>query len=520
MPTLEQSSIPSLPDIDIHVGGITKLLLKLNPQKANGPDQVPIRVLREAAEEISPYLNIIFQQSLQSSQLPTDWLTANISPIYKKGSRSVAANYRPVSLTSVSCKLLEHIIFHHIMAHLQQHSILSKNQHGFRTGHSCETQLVTTIEDLALSLECGQQVDMLILDFSKAFDTVAHQRLLHKLEHYGIRDSIKGWISTWLTTRTQKVVVDGEASTEAQVRSGVPQGTVLGPLMFLLYINDIGHKTSTGTHLRLFADDSLLYREIRSIQDGTILQEDLQTLVEWSDTWQMKFHPLKCYHLRITKKKTPLDIQYEMLGHNLERVEHYPYLGVEISRDLSWTNHVKKVTSKANRALGFVRRNLSSCPRPVKVQMYQALVRPHLEYAATAWDPYHMNNINSLEMVQRRSARFVTGNYNRTPGTVTRILSDLQWPTLQRRRQDARLYLLYRSIQGNIAVSLPSYITKQTRTTRHTHPQRFLQVRASTQTYQNSFFPRTVRDWNDLPPDILEAPTAALFKTAVTSRVA
>ena len=188
--------------------------------------------------------------------------------------------------------------------------------------------------------------------------------------------------------------------------------------------------------------------------------------------------------------------------------------GVEISRDLSWTNHVKKVTSKANRALGFVRRNLSSCPRLVKVQMYQALVRPHLEYAATAWDPYHLNNINSLEMVQRWSARFVTGNYNRT---VTRILSDLQWPTLQRRRQDARLYLLYRSIQGNIAVSLPSYITKQTRTTRHTHPQRFLQVRASTQTYQNSFFPRTVRDWNNLPPDILEAPTAALFKTAVTA---
>ena len=160
---------------------------------------------------------------------------------------------------------------------------------------------------------------MLILDISKAFDTVAHQRL-HTLDHYGIGDSIKGWISTWLTTRTQTVVVDGEASTEAQVRSGIPQGTVLGSLMFLLYINDIGHKTSAGTHLRRFADDSLLYREIGSIQDGTILQEDLQTLVEWSATWQMKFHPLKCYHLLVTKKKPPLDIQYGMLGHNLERV--------------------------------------------------------------------------------------------------------------------------------------------------------------------------------------------------------
>ena len=191
---------------------------------------------------------------------------------------------------------------------------------------------------------------------------------------------------------------------------------------------------------------------------------------------------------------------------------------------------MKIVTSKANRALGFVRCNLSSCPRPVKVQMYQALVRPHLEYAATAWDPYRLNNINSLELVQRRSARFVTGNYSRTPGTVTGILSDLQWPTLQRRRQDARLHLLYRTIHLRRYCCILPILFHQANPNNETYSpppppppptpgthQRFLQVRASTQTYQNSFFPRTVRDWNNLPPDILEAPTAALFKT--TSRV-
>ena len=429
MPTLEQSSIPSLPDIDIHVGGITKLLLKLNPQKANGPDQVPTRVLREAAEEISPYLSIIFQQSLQSSQLPTDWLTANISPIYKKGSRSVAANYRPVSLTSVSCKLLEHIIFHHIMAHLQQHSILSKNQHGFRTGHSCETQLVTTIEDLALSLEYGQQVDMLILDFSKAF------------WHGGSSKTAPQTRTLWYQRRHQRVDLYLANHSYPESRSWWgsiywgpgpirrPTGNCtrtldVPPLHQWHRSQNIDRDTSPA--LRWW--QSPVQRDMVHTRWHYSPRRPANTSREWSHTWQMKFHPLKCYHLRVTKKKTPLDIQYEMLGHNLERVEHYPYLDVEISRDLSWTNHVKKVTSKANRALGFVRRNLSSCRRPVKVQMYQALVRPHLEYAATAWDPCHLKNINSLEMVQRRSARFVTGNYNHIPGTVTRILSDLQWP--------------------------------------------------------------------------------------------
>ena len=184
---------------------------------------------------------------------------------------------------------------------------------------------------------------------------------------------------------------------------------------------------------------------------------------------------------------------------------------------VSWTNHIKRVTAKAQRSLGFVRRNLSSAPRPVKTQMYETRVRPHLEYASSAWDPHTQSNIKALEMVQRRAARFVTGNYSREPGTVTGIISDLQWPPLQSRRQISRLCLLYKTVHNEVAISLPTYITRPTCTTRRTHHQRYLQVRTNTQIHQYSFFPRTITDWNSLPPNILEAETAASFKTAVTS---
>jgi hypothetical protein len=174
----------------------------------------------------------MFSQSLSTGELPDDWLTANITAIYKKGEKCKPANYRPVSLTSVTCKLVEHIIFRHIMTHLEKNHILSQFQHGFRSSHSCESQLLITIEDLARNLDNNQQTDIQILDFQKAFDVVPHQRLLQKLNFYGIRGPLFQWIEKWLTTRTQRVVVDGESSNASHVKSGVPQGTVLGPSCF------------------------------------------------------------------------------------------------------------------------------------------------------------------------------------------------------------------------------------------------------------------------------------------------
>ena len=251
-------------DLSISSNGVEKLLAEIKPHKASGPDRIPNRVLKETASELAPALATLFNQSLQKGELPNDWLNAFISPVFKKGNVHVAANYRPVSLTSVACKLMEHIICSHIHAHLKENKLLTDAQHGFRKNHSCESQLLLTLDDFYTSFDSSNQTDVGILDFSRAFDTVPHQRLLGKLAHYGVQGPINKWIESFLTGRSMQVVVDGESSKPATVTSGVPQGTVLGPLLFLLYINDMPDVLTEGTSVRLFADDSLIYREIKN----------------------------------------------------------------------------------------------------------------------------------------------------------------------------------------------------------------------------------------------------------------
>ena len=257
IPNLPESPHPQMPNITITCKGTQTLLEKLNASKATGPDELPARVLKEAAIQIAPMLSFIFQQSLDSGHVPVDWRSANVAPIFKKSDRSKPANYRPVSLTCISCKLLERIIVKNLLAHLESHNILVDNQHGFRSGRSCESQLIITTQDIASYLDKKQQVDAAVLDFSKAFDKVPHVRLHNKLSFYGIRGNNLDWITAFLSGQTQRVVVDGHTSPPADVLSGVPQGSVLGPVLFLLFINDIA--TNIDSHIRLFAGDCLLY---------------------------------------------------------------------------------------------------------------------------------------------------------------------------------------------------------------------------------------------------------------------
>ena len=194
-----------------------------------GPDQIPNIFLKKTAE----LLTCIFNQSISTHSLPKDWLQANINPLFKKGNTNLAVNYRPESLTCVCCKLLEHIIYDHVMAHLQTNNLLSVNQHGLRSGFSCETQLILTVHDILESYKHKHRVDIGVLDFSKAFDTVPHPHLLKKLEHLGIRGYLYHWLTSFLSERGQRVVMEGSYSNCVHVDSWIPQGTVLGPLLFL-----------------------------------------------------------------------------------------------------------------------------------------------------------------------------------------------------------------------------------------------------------------------------------------------
>ena len=517
LPTMGVSPHPTMPDIVVNQDGVTKLLQRLKPQKAAGPDELPARFLKECALSLSPLLTFIFQQSLDQGFVPTDWRKANVTPIFKKGDRGLPSNYRPVSLTSIICKTMEHIVVSQVMDHADLHGILVDNQHGFRAKRSCESQLIITTHDLAEIINRKSQADLAILDFSKAFDKVPHKRLLAKLDYYGLRGQTNQWFTSFLTDRSQRVLVDGESSDERPVTSGVPQGSVVGPVLFLLFINDIANNLDC--RVRLFADDCLVYREIQTPEDSLKLQTDLNSLIEWSADWQMAFNVDKCFIMRVTlNRRNVVSHQYTMAGANLKMVDSQPYLGVHLHSKLSWDVHLNHVTAKAKRALGFVRRNLRHCHPDTKKRAYIALVRPLVEYCSVVWDPHHQNKINKVEGIQRAAARFVAGKPHRRNDdtSVTQILRELGWETLQARRRKAKVTFLYKMVNNLVAIPEEYHPQpKPSSGTRRANSRQFLQVHASNQVYQNAFLPSVIPLWNQLPESLAQAESIESFKAGL-----
>jgi hypothetical protein len=310
----------------------------------------------ELEDDLAPVLAKIFNKSLETGEVPADWKEANVTPIFKKGSRATPENYRPVSLTSVSCKLLESIIKDRIMAHLKKHRLIRKSQHGFMPGRSCTTNLLAFFDKATAAIDRGVSFDAVFLDFAKAFDKVPRRRLLRKVRAHGITGQQWQWIRNWLTGRRQHVVLNGIFSDWIEVLSGVPQGSVLGPLLFLIFINDIDLAAADIEALVKFADDTKVGQTIRTEADRAALQTALTNLCEWTEQWGMKLNVAKCKVMHFGRHNP--GYEYEMDDVKLQQVEEERDIGITVSNTLKPAKQCAKAAATARAVLGQITRAL------------------------------------------------------------------------------------------------------------------------------------------------------------------
>lgn len=482
--------------------GIVSMLLHLKLKSSTGPDKIPNIFLYRYAESIAKFLIIIFRLSFSGGVVPSKWRIARIVPIFKAGDRAVHTNYRPISLLNTCCKLLEHIISNYLTEFLNYHNILTPFQHGFRKGLSTTTQLVSIVHTFSSVIDKSGQVDAIFLDLSKAFDRVSHSGLLYKLNQLNVPCTLIKWIASYLEVRKQFVDIGGQVSDLGSVNSGVPQGSVLGPLLFLVYINDITSCVHESVGIRLFADDCLLYRAVESTDDQTTLNNSLNAISNWCDKWGMKLNETKTVFMRITNKKFPLLYDYSINGSQIAHTNSFKYLGVTFTNNLTWSTHIDTICASARRKLGLLRHKLKKSPPDVKLLAYNTLIRPRLEYACIVWDPHTKNDINKLEQIQRLAVRFIYNRYRRHD-SPTCLMKTNNIMTLQNRRKITRLKFLYQLWNRKLSLDpLPYLQLLPHRPTRNYHPLKFTPIFARTNNFKFSFFPRTINDWNVLPPEI------------------
>ena len=450
-----------------------------------------------------------------------DWTRSNVTPVFKKGSRHLPSNYRPISLTSLIVNIMERLISSEITKFTVKHNILSPLQHGFRQGHSCQTQLLETIHQLAESLNSKSSTHVIFLDFSKAFDSVPHKRLLIKLHRIGIRGQLLQWIEAFISKRQQRVVVDGQ-SEWSPVTSGVPQGSILGPLLFLIYVNDIGHGLKS--QARLFADDCTIFREVSSKSDIDALQCDLVKIYQWTQKWQLHLNLSKCKAICISNKRSPPSAQYLINNVPLQWVDTFKYLGITINQKLKWDDHSTNAVLKASRMLNLLRRNMRGCSKSAKSKAYTALVRPHLEYCVPVWAPHTMKYQHALEKVQKRAARWICAKWDRSTYRWTKSYDEccniLGWTSLQVRRDILSYCQLYKIIHNLDCIAFDQYFCLSPLNHTRSHNLSILCKSSNIDAYRHSFFIRLPFLWNSLPSDVVNASSHRSFKCQVAAHLA
>ena len=505
-------------DVDITSEKVHKKIGKLRPTAAPGPDNITPKLLQSVSESISVPLAILFKQSLAESCVPDDWRQANVAPVFKKGHRSSVGNYRPISLTSIICKLMESLIRDGIVDHLHASDTIRASQHGFMSKRSCLTNLLQYLEDITRLIDEGNCVDAIYLDFAKAFDKVPHQRLLAKVKAAGIEGTVLSWIASWLKDRKQRVVLNGTYSSWAPVTSGVPQGSVLGPTLFIIFINDIDCVVDgISSRLSKFADDSKLYRCVNDCSDRDSLQTDINALFTWSEDWQMCFNKDKCKVIHFGKKNEMFNYTmggYAPAGCVLARSEEEKDLGVLIHESLKPSSQCAKAAKKANQVLGQMARAFTYRDKSTWVKLYIQYVRPHLEYAIQAWCPWTDADIEILENVQRRAVRMISGLQS---STYENRLAEIGLMSLVTRRQRGDMIEVWKLLHGKENVDKSHWFTLASevamRPTRQSSaPLAIKPPHWKGEIRRNFFSNRVVEHWNHLPQTLQNSSDINSFK--------
>ena len=499
---------------------VESVLKSLKTGKAAGPDAVNNRLLIELAQPLASPLCDLFNYSLFSGKVPDIWKIANATPIHKKNDPNDVSNYRPISLLSTIGKVIEKLVHKHVFNFFRDNKILTALQSGFVEGDSTVNQLVDIYNTFCKAFDDGKEVRAIFFDISKAFDRVWHQGLLYKLQTVGITGSLLLWFTDYLHNRKQRVVLPGGISDWTTISAGVPQGSILGPLLFLIYINDIVEDINS--FIRLFADDTSLYVIVENpFVSAEILNSDIAKVHAWATKWLVTFNPLKTEEMIFSRKlNKPQHPPIHMNQQPIVQVSSHKHLGLTFSEDLSWHEHFEYIKSRAWGRINIMRKLKFQLDRRSLQIIYFSFVRPLLEYADVVWDNCFQYEANELEKIQNEAARIVTGATKLV--SINKLMNETGWESLSTRRKKHKLTLFYKMNNG----LCPNYLTSlipQTVGNNTTYSLRnasnIQTIHAKSQLYYNSFLPSVIRDWNELPMDTRNASSLNSFKHKLNTNI-
>ncbi|KAJ3659737.1 hypothetical protein Zmor_011411 [Zophobas morio] len=492
-----------LDTIEINEAIVYCELLNLSEHSAPGPDNICGSFLKKYALQLAKPLAHIMSQSLLSTSLPSDWLKSSVTPIFKKGDKTDRKNYRPISLTAVCCKLMERILCKRIIHFAIHEGIVPDEQHGFLPGRSTETCLLYCLDKWTKAIDRGDSVDIVYIDFQKAFDKVPHRRLIHKLRELGIKGNLLKWISAFLSERVFYVRVGDSLSNNYAVKSGVPQGSVLGPVLFVLYISDLSRLLKSDH--AFYADDLKIFNYPNSSYN--ILIEDLNTVLQWCDLWLIPIKKEKCVILHLGAKNPCLN--YRIGNDLIKAVDKYVDLGITIQSDLKWSHHSLKTVKKTNITMYLLRKAFQSLSKESFLTLYKSYVRPQLEYASVVWCPFLQKDIELLERAQRRATKTVASLHNLP---YSQRLQELALCTLSERRSRNDLVWTFTILKGYLGVDLsPLFnINSDERLRGHSLKLRHNQYKSKIR--ENFLSNRVFTAWNALPANTINSHSINTFK--------